>query len=81
MTTEEYLKWVRLYKPFFRLIKQYTNRELPRPCLIVMGDQDHIFLGSAKNLRKIKRMLQSPSLKGAVMWYQLKVLKYLIKYH
>ena len=48
MTTTEYLKWVHLYKPFFKLIKQYVNRELPRPCLIVMGNQDHIFLNSAK---------------------------------
>lgn len=48
MTTEEYLKWVQLYKPFFRLIKAYVARELPRPCLIVMGDQDHIFGNAAK---------------------------------
>ena len=48
MTTTEYLKWVHLYKPFFKLIKQYVDRELPRPCLIVMGNQDHIFLKSAK---------------------------------
>tara|TARA_Y100000766_G_scaffold272010_1_gene271372 strand:+ start:928 stop:1797 length:870 start_codon:yes stop_codon:yes gene_type:complete len=48
MTTVEYLKWVQLYKPFFRLIKAYVARELPRPCLIVMGDQDHIFGNAAK---------------------------------
>ena len=48
MTTVEYLKWVQLYKPFFKLIKAYVTRELPRPCLIVMGDQDHIFGNAAK---------------------------------
>ena len=48
MTTIEYLKWVQLYKPFFKLIKAYVSRELPRPCLIVMGDQDHIFGNAAK---------------------------------
>tara|TARA_Y100000589_G_C27198499_1_gene648234 strand:+ start:10075 stop:10944 length:870 start_codon:yes stop_codon:yes gene_type:complete len=48
MTTVEYLKWVQLYKPFFKLIKEYVSRELPRPCLIVMGDQDHIFGNAAK---------------------------------
>lgn len=48
MTTAEYLKWVQLYKPFFKLIKAYVTRELPRPCLIVMGDQDHIFGNAAK---------------------------------
>jgi len=48
MTAVEYLKWVHLYKPFFKLIKEYFKRYLTRPCLIVMGDQDHIFLSSAK---------------------------------
>ena len=48
MTAVEYLKWVHLYKPFFKLIKEYFKRDLTRPCLIVMGDQDHIFLSSAK---------------------------------
>ena len=48
MTTVEYLKWVQLYKPFFKLIKAYVSRELPRPCLIIMGDQDHIFGNAAK---------------------------------
>jgi pimeloyl-ACP methyl ester carboxylesterase len=48
MTSVEYLKWVQLYKPFFKLIKEYVKRDLTRPCLIVMGDQDHIFLSSAK---------------------------------
>ncbi len=48
MTTVEYLKWVQLYKPFFKLIKKYVTRELPRPCLIVMGDQDHIFGKAAR---------------------------------
>lgn len=64
MTTEEYLKWVRLYKPFFRLIKQYTNRELPRPCLIVMGDQDHIFLGSAKKFAQNQENASITIIKG-----------------
>jgi len=48
MTAAEYLKWIHLYKPFFKLIKAYVKRDLPRPCLIVMGDQDHVFLSAAK---------------------------------
>jgi len=48
MTAAEYLKWVHLYKPFFKLIKAYFKRDLTRPCLIVMGNQDHVFLSSAK---------------------------------
>ena len=48
MTTSEYLKWVELYKPFFQLIKEYVGRKISRKCLVVMGDQDHIFFRSAK---------------------------------
>jgi len=64
MTTTEYLKWVHLYKPFFKLIKQYVNRELPRPCLIVMGDQDHIFLNSAKKFEAKQKNAVLTVIKG-----------------
>lgn len=44
----EYLKWVGLYKDFFRLLKSYFNRNLDKMSLIVMGDQDHVFFEAAK---------------------------------
>ena len=48
MDVVEYLKWVELYKPFFILIKEYVGRQIETPCLVVMGDQDHIFFNAAK---------------------------------
>ena len=64
MTTVEYLKWVHLYKPFFKLIKEYFKRDLTRPCLIVMGDQDHIFLSSAKKFTSYQNNAVLSLIKG-----------------
>ena len=55
MTTVEYLKWVELYKPFFKLIKEYWNRQISRECLLVMGDQDHIFFRAASKFTSIQK--------------------------
>ena len=43
LTQLEYLKWVELYKPFFKLVKDVMSRHVAKPSLVVMGDQDHIF--------------------------------------
>lgn len=64
MTSVEYLKWVQLYKPFFKLIKAYVTRELPRPCLIVMGDQDHIFGNAAKKFESQQKNAVLSIIKG-----------------
>lgn len=48
LSTKEYLKWVGLYKDFFRLLKQFFNRELEKLSLVVMGDEDHVFFEAAK---------------------------------
>jgi len=64
MNVVEYLKWVELYKPFFRLIKEYVNREIQSPCLVVMGDQDHIFLKSAKNFTEIQKNAHLTVIRG-----------------
>ncbi len=64
MTSIEYLKWVQLYKPFFKLIKEYVKRDLTRPCLIVMGDQDHIFMNSAKKFASNKKNAELSIVKG-----------------
>ena len=64
MTSVEYLKWVQLYKPFFKLIKAYVSRELPRPCLIVMGDQDHIFGNAAKKFAEQQKNAVLSIIKG-----------------
>jgi pimeloyl-ACP methyl ester carboxylesterase len=64
MNVVEYLKWVELYKPFFRLIKEYVNRQIERPCLVVMGDQDHIFYKSAKNFTELQKNAHLAVIKG-----------------
>jgi len=32
MNVKEYLKWVELYKPFFKLIKEYVGRAIEPKC-------------------------------------------------
>lgn len=48
LTRREYMKWVGLYGEFFRLLKQFYNRILQNPTLVVMGGEDFIFLKSAR---------------------------------
>lgn len=48
LNQHEYLKWVGLYKDFFRLLKNYFRKELQSISLIVMGDEDHVFFEAAK---------------------------------
>ena len=48
LSPREYLKWVGLYKDFFRLLRRFFNRELGKLSLIVMGDQDHVFFNAAQ---------------------------------
>ena len=55
MTQGEYLKWVELYKPFFKLVQQYLRRPVGRPSLVVMGDQDHIFFKAAQQFADLQR--------------------------
>ncbi len=47
LTPKEYLKWIGLYKDFFRTLKSFFKREIATPCLVVMGSQDHVFLDAA----------------------------------
>lgn len=44
----EYLKWVDLYKEFFKLLRSFFDRELEKVSLVAMGDQDHVFFEAAK---------------------------------
>ncbi len=48
LSPKEYLKWVGLYKDFFRLLKNFFNRNLDTLSLVVMGDEDHVFFEAAK---------------------------------
>ena len=55
LTPGEYLKWVELYKPFFRLIKQYVERTVDKRGLVVMGSQDHIFFSAAEKFAQAQK--------------------------
>ena len=58
LTPGEYLKWVELYKPFFRLIKQYVERTVDKTGLVVMGAQDHIFFGAAEKFASAQKNMR-----------------------
>lgn len=58
LTPKEYLKWVGLYKDFFRLLKQFFNRELRNLSLVVMGDQDHVFFKAAQRFAQTHQRAQ-----------------------
>lgn len=44
----EFMKWLGLYQSFFRELRHFFRRELVKPCLVIMGSQDHVFLDAAK---------------------------------
>ena len=58
LTPGEYLKWVELYKPFFRLVKAYVNRKVDKHGLVVMGSQDHIFFGAAEKFAQAQKNMR-----------------------
>ena len=58
LTPGEYLKWVELYKPFFRLIKQYVERTVDKRGLVVMGSQDHIFFSAAEKFARAQKNMR-----------------------
>ena len=58
LTPGEYLKWVELYKPFFRLIKQYVERTVDKRGLVVMGSQDHIFFSAAEKFARAQENMR-----------------------
>ncbi|MBV6646698.1 MAG: alpha/beta hydrolase [Cyclobacteriaceae bacterium] len=45
---EEYMKWVGLYREFFVLLRQFYDHLLAHPSLVIMGDEDYVFLSDAK---------------------------------
>lgn len=48
LAPNEYLKWVELYKEFFKLLRSFFDQNLEKFSLIAMGDQDHVFFKAAK---------------------------------
>ncbi len=58
LTPKEYLKWIGLYRDFFRLLRQFFNRELRNLSLVVMGDQDHVFFSAAQRFARTHQRAQ-----------------------
>lgn len=58
LTQREYLKWVELYKPFFRLVRDYVHRPVDKKGLVVMGDQDHIFFRAAARFAQLQKNMR-----------------------
>lgn len=52
LSPTEYLKWVGLYKDFFRLLTGFFDRELQKLSLVVMGEEDHVFFNAAQKFVK-----------------------------
>ena len=48
LAPNEYLKWVELYKEFFKLLKNFFDQELEKISLVAMGDEDHVFFEAAR---------------------------------
>lgn len=48
LTADEYMKWVGLYGEFFSLLSRFFNQKITFPSLVVMGNEDYIFLEAAK---------------------------------
>lgn len=49
---KEFIKWFKLTSEINPLLKLFRQNEILIPCLYIMGDQDHLFLPSIKNLAK-----------------------------
>lgn len=52
LTQEEYIKWLGIYSEFFRLLRDFSNQPIHSKMLILMGEDDYIFLGSARKFAK-----------------------------
>jgi len=48
LTQAEYLKWLGLYSEFFLLLSRFQKQSISQRILIIMGDEDFLFLPAAK---------------------------------
>ncbi|MEM7572567.1 MAG: alpha/beta hydrolase [Bacteroidota bacterium] len=48
LSPKEFLKWLGLYRDFFKVVKRFYRRKLTIESLVVMGSQDHVFLNAAQ---------------------------------
>ncbi len=48
LSQSEYLKWLGLYGEFFTLLRSFHHQNIKTPTLILMGEEDYLFLPSAR---------------------------------
>lgn len=49
LAQKEYVKWLGLYSEFFYLLKSFHGQKMNTSTLIIMGEEDYLFLPSAKH--------------------------------
>ncbi|MEZ4984564.1 MAG: alpha/beta hydrolase [Saprospiraceae bacterium] len=47
LSSQEFLKWLGLYRDFFKVVKRFYRKRLETASLVIMGGQDHVFLQAA----------------------------------
>jgi len=52
---KEYLKWLGLYSEFFLLLKSFHEQIVRHRMLVLMGEDDYLFLPSARSFAKTKK--------------------------
>lgn len=52
LTQQEYMKWVGLYREFFRLLKDFYNKKFGVKSLVIMGEDDFVFIQAAKSFSR-----------------------------
>ncbi len=52
LTPQEYLKWVALYDDFFSTLDEFRNWKVGFPTLVLMGEQDYVFMSGAHRFVK-----------------------------
>lgn len=48
LSPTEFLKWLGLYRDFFKVVKRFYRKKLETASLVVVGSQDHVFIHAAK---------------------------------
>lgn len=57
ISSEEYLRWLGLYSTFFKTLKRFYYQKIAFPMLVIMGEDDFIFLKAAKDFSSIHEMV------------------------
>jgi len=61
----EYMKWISLYNEFFKLLNRFYSQDINYPALVIMGEEDYIFLQSAKKFVEKHKTVLLMEVKGA----------------